>query len=91
MDANYHKRVAECVYDITSVACHVIFADPNYPNHDLIDSRELFHTIYEWAQEFERENPDPVDYMLEIELFAYKKLRESGLMTEGGDDDDDCV
>ena len=51
----------------------------------------MFHTIYEWAQEFERENPDPVDYMLEIELFAYKKLRESGLMTEGGDDDDDCV
>lgn len=84
------KKLAECVYDITSVACHALFADPDRKEQD-IDSRALFDDIYGWAQEFEQENPDPVDYMLEIEIFAYKKLRENGYMPEGGDDDDGCV
>ena len=84
------KRVAECVFDITSVACAVLYADRDNPNAECVDSRSLFNDIYEWAQEFERENPDPVDYMLEIEIFAYQKLREAGLMPEGGEGDD-CV
>ena len=81
------KKLAECVYDITSVACHALFADPDRKEQD-IDSRALFDDIYRWAHEFELENPDPVDYMLEIEIFAYKKLRENGYMPEGDDDDD---
>lgn len=85
------KRVAECVYDITTVACAVIYANPEYLETDVLDSRELFHTIYEWAQEFERENPDPVDYMLEIEMFAYRKLREIGYEPTGGEKNDDSV
>ena len=85
------KKLAECVFDITSVACYALYADKSNPNADTIDSRDLFQRIYRWAQEFERENPDPVDYMLEIELFAYQKLREDGLMPGGGEEDDDGV
>ena len=79
------KNVAECVYDITTVACAVIYANPEYRETDIIDSRELFHTSYAWAEEFERENPDPVDYMLEIEMFAYRKLKEIGYEPVGGE------
>lgn len=88
-DYDKNAKIAECVYDITSVACAMI----RHFNEDGVeveyDSRDLFYTIYRLAHEFERENPDPVDYMLEIELFAYEKLRE--YFGVKGDDDDDCV
>lgn len=71
------KNIAECVFDITTVACSIIYATPKYRDAD-IDSRQLFDAIYQWAQEFERENPNPSDYMLKIEAFAYRKLKEIG-------------
>lgn len=91
MDANYHKRVAECVFDITTVLCFIIHGNPKYHYEGMGDSREMFHTIYEWAEEFERENPDPVDYMLEIEMFAYRKLKEIGYEPVGGEINVDSV
>lgn len=71
-------NIAECVYDITTVLCSIIHRNPKYNDIGVGDSREMFHRIYDWAKEFERENPDPVDYMLEIEMFAYRKLQEVG-------------
>ena len=85
------KKVAECVFDITTVLCSIMYGSPDWQDNGFADSRDAFQTIYAWAEEFEREHPDPVDYMLEIEIFAYRKLRESGLMPEGGEDDDDGV
>lgn len=83
-------RVAECVFDITTVACSIINANPKCRVAD-IDSRQLFNTIYRWAQEFERENPDPTDYMLEIEMFAYRKLKKIGFEPLGGEINVDSV
>ena len=89
--AHDHKRVAECVFDITTVACYLMYGSPDWQAVGFGDSREFFNTVYAWAEEFEKENPDPVDYMLEIEMFAYRKLKEIGIEPAGGDDDDDCV
>lgn len=83
-------RVAECVFDITTVACSVIFQNPKYQDVD-IDSRWLFNNIYLWAQEFERETPEPDDYILEIEMFAYRKLKGIGYEPLGGENDADCI
>lgn len=80
------KNVAECVFDITTVACYIMHGNMDWQDTIWGDSREAFNAIYEWALEFERENPDPVDYMLEIEMFAYRKLKEAGIEPMGGDD-----
>ena len=80
------KRVAECVFDITTVACYRMFGSPDWQAAGFQDSQAFFDTVYNWALEFERENPDPVDYMLEIEMFAYRKLKEVGIEPIGGDD-----
>lgn len=63
-------NIAECVYDLTTVACSVLFKDVKYN----IDSRDLFQHIFEWALEFEKKDYDKDNYMLAIELFAYEKL-----------------
>ena len=79
------KRVAECVFDITTVACYLLHGSPDWQAEGFGDSRQFFDTAYEWALEFEREHPNPVDYMLEIEIFAYLKLKEVGIEPDGGD------
>ena len=85
------KKVAECVFDITTIVCTAMYGCPDWQASGFADSRDAFQTIYAWAEEFEREHPDPVDYMLEIEIFAYLKLKEIGIEPVGGEDDDDCV
>ena len=80
------KRVAECVFDITTVATYLMCGSPDWQDAGFSDSREFFNTIYSWALEFERENPDPVDYMTEIEMFAYRKLSEVGIYSGGGEE-----
>lgn len=70
------KRIAECVFDITSVACSILYKEPQNNLSDHIDSRTMFQSIYDWAVEFETLNTDPDDYMLDIELFAYRKLAD---------------
>lgn len=84
-------NIAECVYDITTVLCSIIHRNPKFNDIGIDDSREMFYRIYDWAKEFERENPDPVDYMLEIEMFAYRKLKEIGYEPLGGEINVDSV
>lgn len=64
--------IAECVYDLTTIATTLIH------DHDVdVDSRCVFVKVYELAREFEENfNEDKDDYMLKIEEFGYKKLKE---------------
>lgn len=62
-------RIAECVYDLTLMCADLIRDMSSYG-----DSRSMFATIREWAEEFENQYCDDDDYMTEIEIFGEKKL-----------------
>lgn len=73
--------LGEVIYDITTVACQYIEKLQNNPcfSLDEHDSRVLYQSIYDWACEFESDGfdgADQEDYMLSVEEFAYRKLRD---------------
>ena len=75
----YEKRIAECVFDLTTIAFEIGIFETD------IDSRMVFEEIYELAREFETRfqwieelakishTLEP-DYMTEIESYGYEKL-----------------
>lgn len=70
-------KIAECVFDLTTIACnslHVFSAEGD------VDSREIFHTIYELAKEYERTHEDDGNYLSDIEEFGTERLKGYGLL-----------
>lgn len=63
-------RLAECVFDLTTIACMHKFNELD------VDSREVLNKIYELASEFENSFDDTDDYYTAIEDFGIKKLGE---------------
>ena len=72
------RRIAECVFDLTTIACELdIFKDD-------IDSRYVFDEIYDIAKEFEEHytwveryvGDDGFDYLTAIENFGRERLNE---------------
>lgn len=59
------KRLCECVFDITLLIGSKL---------DYEDSRELFNTVFNMANEFEENYKDDDDYMSEIEKFVNNRL-----------------
>ena len=69
-------RIAEAVYDITTVA-YTIYHD----NTIFFDSREVFASILDWAWEFEYDwqlttQYEDSDYMIAIEEYAIEKIKD---------------
>lgn len=67
------KRMAECVFDLTLIANHLLGLTPD---HIEVDSRAVFEEIWILAGEFESELKDSDDYMTKIEEFGLEKLAE---------------
>ena len=65
-------RIAECVYDLTTIATTLI----NDYNLD-VDSRSVFEKVHELATEFEKSfDGKHDDYLTKIEEFGYRNLKK---------------
>lgn len=76
MDERKIKMLCETMFDLT----YNFMLQVQYKNKDmdeiLFDSRDLFQNIYSWATEFERTYDEDMDYLENIDIFFWEKIKE---------------
>lgn len=64
------RKVLETVFEVSMCATELL----TEKKIEVEDSRDLCNEVLSLAEKFEQEHPDPVDYLMEIYLFARPKL-----------------
>ena len=64
------RKILENVFEVSMCAAELL----TEKKIEVEDSRDLCNAVLSLAEKFEQEHPDPVDYLMEIYLFARPKL-----------------